>query len=49
MDPFDNYQPWKDPDDHGDNLKRLSVILKQYDEDGNKKNLFKKFSSIRIN
>ena len=49
MDPFDNYQPWKDPDDHGDNLKRLSVILKQYDEDGNKKSLFKKFSSIRIN
>ena len=49
MDPFDNYQPWKDPDDHGDNLKRLSVILKQYDDDGNKKSLFKKFSSIRIN
>tara|TARA_B100000424_G_scaffold98905_1_gene74135 strand:- start:2116 stop:3447 length:1332 start_codon:yes stop_codon:yes gene_type:complete len=49
MDPFDNYQPWKDPDDHGDNLKRLSVILKQYDDDGNKKSLFKKFSSIRMN
>ena len=49
MDPFDNYQPWKDPDDTQDKIQRLSGILKEYDKvSGNKTNLFKKFSSIRM-
>ena len=48
MDPFDNYQPWRDPDSHGDKLKRLSNILHEYDDDGDKKKLFKSFSTINI-
>ena len=53
MDPFDNYQPWKDPDDHGDKLRRLSSILNEFDRtkgnDKEKRELKKKFSSLRIN
>ena len=48
MDPFDNYEPWKDPDGHCDKLERLSMILNDFDNDNSsdkKKTLFKKFAS----
>ena len=51
MDPFDNYEPWKDPDGHCDKLERLSMILNDFDNDNSsdkKKTLFKKFASARI-
>tara|TARA_B110000008_G_C16963754_1_gene561209 strand:+ start:895 stop:2229 length:1335 start_codon:yes stop_codon:yes gene_type:complete len=51
MDPFDNYEPWKDPDGHCDKLERLSMILHDFDNNDKsdkKKTLFKKFASARI-